>query len=259
MHHALQDGHPPLRIKIRGQKYFQKNFPYLFHADPKMEKYYYPALWIQKRNHKNFTDKARGSFSNAARKKGWKIKMKIKNLNIRSGISVAEKQHVLASFPCNSESMFTVTVPENMAGSSSAYPLKKYNLFDCSCLHTEPSETAFQKTIAFSFLYKSSLPNNEACEDNTTVSILCKKNPAGFFRYLTESGFQIEKCSSGIYHVDIKMPVQIFIAIQSELDSKVCCLVDSLLKKAARECSENLNFPECIFHTAESWNILKTA
>lgn len=178
--------------------------------------------------------------------------MKIKNLNIRSGISVAEKQHVLASFPCNSESMFTVTVPENMAGSSSAYPLKKYNLFDCSCLHTEPSETAFQKTIAFSFLYKSSLPNNEACEDNTTVSILCKKNPAGFFRYLTESGFQIEKCSSGIYHVDIKMPVQIFIAIKSELDRKTCCLVDSLLKKAARECSENLNFPECIFHTAES-------
>lgn len=180
--------------------------------------------------------------------------MKIKNLNIRSGISVAEKQHVLASFPCNSESMFTVTVPESMAGSSSAYPpphLKKYNLFDCSCLHTEPSETSFQKAIAFSFLYKSSLPNDEACEDNTTVSILCKKNPAGFFRYLTESGFKIEKCRNGIYHVHIEMPIQVFITILQELDRKDCFLVDSLLKQASGECSEALIFPECIFHVAE--------
>ena len=178
--------------------------------------------------------------------------MKIKNLNIRSGISVAEKQHVLASFPCNSESMFTVTVSESMAGSSSAYPLKKYNLFDCSCIHTELTEFSFQKTLAFSFLYKSSLPDNEACEDNTAITILCEKNSAGFLRYLTESGFQIEKCRSGIYHVDIKIPAQIFIAIQSEMDGKDCELVASLLKQASRECREDLNFPECIFHTTES-------
>lgn len=129
--------------------------------------------------------------------------------------------------------------------------LKKYNLFDCSCLHTEPSETSFQKAIAFSFLYKSSLPNDEACEDNTTVSILCKKNPAGFFRYLTESGFKIEKCRNGIYHVHIEMPIQVFITILQELDSKDCFLVDSLLKRASGECSEALIFPECIFHVAE--------
>lgn len=77
--------------------------------------------------------------------------MKIKKLNIQSCISIDDKQRIQDRISCHSESLFTVTIQGIKTSSSMAYPFKKYNIFDCSCLQTKPKELEFQKALAFAF------------------------------------------------------------------------------------------------------------
>ncbi len=175
--------------------------------------------------------------------------MKIKKLNIQSGISIDSQVHI----SCSSESLFTLTIYGSKTDSM-PYPLKKHNIFDCSCLHTKPDESAFQKAIAFAFLYKSSFPDSEAAADNTAVAFVCGESSPEFFHYLSESGFTVTQCRNGICHVNIMMPVQIFIILMPQLEKSEHSRLETFIKHAFDEASEteNIRFPECIFHTAES-------
>lgn len=179
--------------------------------------------------------------------------MNVERLNIQSGISITSKEHGKAHHSFHSESMFAVTMPHGMEINGMGNYLKKHNIFDCSCLYEEPEESAFQKALAFTFIYKSLFTDlEETAVDNTTVSLVCGKNSEEFFQYLDESGYPVNQSGNGIYQINICMPVHAYVIVMPELVKPECNWLASLIRLAGGKCQEKyIICSECSFHTAE--------
>jgi len=130
--------------------------------------------------------------------------------------------------------------------------LKNYIIFDLGCLHREPDKTAFDKMVAFSFLYKSELGNpGEVAADNAAALFVCGKKSDGFFKGLNGSGYSIVKCGCGIYRVNVLL-VNIYIIVASELGTPERSWMESLTRQTDGKCPEIcINGMGCSFGIAE--------
>lgn len=153
------------------------------------------------------------------------------------------------------DSLFAITVQQGTEISNGiGENLKKYNVFDYSCLHGVPDKTAFDRMLTFSLLYKSELGDlEEIAADNATASLICGRGSEEFFHYLNESGYSIVKCGNGIYHAGMFMLIDIYMIVMPELGEPEHGWMESVVRQASSgKCQEIcIDCPECNFRIVE--------
>lgn len=146
--------------------------------------------------------------------------------------------------------LFAITVPQGVKINNriSEY-LKKHNLFDCSCLHSEPDEAAFDRALASLLMYKADLRD---CTETATVTFVCRKTSEEFFTSLRQSGHTVVECDNGIYRIHMSGLIDTYVAVMEELGDEERHWMESLIEHINGGCREiHVNCPDCHFHVIE--------
>lgn len=174
----------------------------------------------------------------------------VKKIRIPLTISFTGQNTENSSRPYNPDMLFAITVPQDVKISNriGGY-LRKHNVFDCSCLHSEPDEAALDRALASSLLYKTELGD---CSKTATVTLVCGKTSEHFFTSLKQSGYPVIECGAGIYRIHMTALIETYVVVMEELEEDKRHWMESLIEHVNGECREiHVNCPDLHFHVIE--------
>lgn len=172
----------------------------------------------------------------------------IYRLKIPINLSITDETKATAHHHFSSDALFAIIKsPDITIDNAIGKNLMRHNVFDYSCLHKEPNESAFHQLLAFALMYRSEV-KEPIIKCDTTASLICDQLSEGFLQELSRSGTSLEKSGNGIYHT-YDMMVNVSVIVLSELGKTEQSWLESVIQSSDKCPEIRIDCPNCQMNT----------
>lgn len=174
----------------------------------------------------------------------------VRKIKIPTTISITGQNTETFHQSYDPDMLFTITVPQDVKiRNDIGRYLKNHNVFDCSCIYSEPDEAALDRALASALMYKADLGD---CTETATVTLVCGKISEKFFPCYKQSGHPVEKFGNGIYCIHMTALIETYVVVMEELGDEERHWMEALIEHVDGGCKEiHVNCPACCFHVIE--------